>query len=95
MTKKLVLLLRAVGKCFGPAAWQVIVANGAVELAHRKVHALSVDLIVEVPGAVDVCFQDIAAPLVMDNEGGDPALAHGEAATAPITSSAEINPTLR
>jgi hypothetical protein len=60
-SEEFVLLQRAILECFRSVAWDIVVANRAVELAHREVYALLTNLIVEVPGAVDIGFQNFTA----------------------------------
>jgi hypothetical protein len=45
------------------------------ELTHREIPAPSVDLILEVPVAVDIGLEDVAAEDVLHNEGSNTALA--------------------
>src|SRR3954449_723181 len=66
--QQLVLLPGAIVQRFVAAARDIVVADGAVELTHREVDALSIDPVVEMPDAVDIGLQDLAAKLVMNDE---------------------------
>src|SRR5205814_8399779 len=84
VTQQLVLLPGAIAKRIVPVAWDVVVANGTVELTHREVHALSLNSIVEVPGTVDIGLQNLTAHFVVNNEGRHTALSGRRVVALPM-----------
>jgi hypothetical protein len=67
-----------------PAARDIVLADGAVELAYREIDALITRSTVEVPSTIDLGFQNLAAEFVMDNKCGYAALSRGGVVGPPM-----------